>query len=211
MRIPVPPGVVRVVGTPLVSGLARSWRYRTVGEGRWRRFTDRGEPHIFLLWHEAILPLLWHHRGRGIAIVVSQGREGRYIGDYATRLGYRILHGSSSKGGARALLGALRALEEGATVAITPDGPKGPRRSVKPGVVQAAQRVGAAIVPLHATASPAWRAGSWDRLVIPRPRAEVVVGYGEPLRIGAGSEALAEGVARCREAMIGLEHEMEVG
>lgn len=211
MRIPVPPAMVRVLGSPLVSALARSWRYRTVAEERWQRFSRRGEPYIFLLWHEAILPLLWHHRDREIAIVVSQGREGRYIGDYASRLGYRILHGSSSRGGARALLGALRALEDGATVAITPDGPKGPRRSIKPGVVQAAQRVGAAIIPLHASATPCWRAGSWDRLVVPRPRAEVVVGYGEPFRVEQGAQALLEGVTKCREAMIGLEAEMEIG
>ncbi len=207
----MPPGVVRVVGSPLVSALARSWRYRTVAPQRWLQFVEAGQPFIFLLWHEAILPLLWHHREQGIAIIVSQGREGQYIGDYASRLGYRILHGSSSRGGTRALLGAVRALEEGAAVAITPDGPKGPRRCIKPGVVQAAQRVGAAIIPLHAMAASQWRARSWDRLVVPRPGAKIVVGYGEPFTVGQGAEALAAGVTRCGEAMIGLETEMREG
>jgi len=205
----LPRGVVRVVGTPIVTGLARSWRYRTVGEERWQRVKGSGEPYIFLLWHEAFYPLLWHHRNLGIAIVVSLGREGQYLGDYASRLGYRILPGSSSRGGARALLGAVRALDEGSPVAITPDGPRGPWRCVKPGVVQAAQRAGAWIVPLHAIAEPSWRLGTWDRLVIPKPRATIVVGYGEPFRVARGAESLPGAIDRAREAMQTLEVEME--
>lgn len=208
MRVPVPRAVVRWFGTPLVNAVARSWRYRTVASERWERVSTDRRPYIFLLWHEAIFPLLWWHRHRGIAIVVSLGRDGQYLGDYASGLGYRILPGSSSRGGARALLGAVRVLEEGGPVAITPDGPRGPHRCLKPGVVQAAQRAGAWIVPLHATAEPAWRLGTWDRLAIPKPRAEVVVGYGEPFLIERGAEALAQGIVRCREAMIRLEAEM---
>lgn len=208
MRFPLPRAVVRLVGTPLVNALARSWRYRTVAPERWERVIADQRSYVFLLWHEAIFPLLWHHRNRGIAIVVSLGREGQYLGDYASGLGYRILPGSSSRGGARALLGAVRVLEEGGPVAITPDGPRGPHRCLKPGVVQAAQRAGAWIVPLHATAAAAWRLGTWDRLAIPRPGAEVMVGYGEPFLVDPGPTGLAEGITRCREAMIELEAEM---
>ena len=208
MRFPVPPVVVRVFATPLVNALCRSWRYRTHGEERWQRALTDPKPYVFVLWHEAILPLLWHQQHKGISIVVSQGREGRYIGDYASGLGYRLLSGSSSRGGPRALLGAVRSLEEGFPVAITPDGPKGPRREMKPGVVQAAQRAGSLVVPLHAIATPVWEVGSWDRMVIPKPRAEVLVGYGEPFRIAPGPEGVAAGVERCREAMATLEAEM---
>jgi lysophospholipid acyltransferase (LPLAT)-like uncharacterized protein len=208
MRFPVPPALVRVCATPVVRALSRSWQFETHREERWHRAVADPLPYIFVLWHEAILPLLWHHRDSGIAIVVSQGREGRYVGDYASRLGYRLLSGSSSRGGPRALLGAVRSLEEGHPVAITPDGPRGPRREVKPGIVQAAQRTGALVVPLHAVASPVWQAGSWDRMMIPKPRARVLVGYGDGFRIGLGPEGLAEGVERCRQAMESLETEM---
>ncbi len=203
--------MVRLLGTPIVTGLARSWRFQTLGEERWQRVACQREPYLFLLWHEAFYPLLWRHRNLGIAIVVSLGREGQYLGDYASRLGYRILPGSSSRGGARALLGAVRALGEGSPVAITPDGPKGPWRCLKPGVVQAAQRAGAWIVPLHAIATPAWRLGTWDRLVIPKPGARITVGYGEPFRVAPGPEALTEGISRGREAMLELETEMQAG
>jgi lysophospholipid acyltransferase (LPLAT)-like uncharacterized protein len=208
MRIPVPPALVRWLATPLVTALSRTWRYRSHHPERWEPIVARGEAYIFLLWHEAIIPLLWHLRHRGIAIIVSQGREGRYVGDYASGLGYRILSGSSSRGGPRALLGAVRVLAEGGAVAITPDGPKGPRREVKPGVVQAARRSGAWVVPLHATAAPAWRVGSWDRLAIPKPRAEVVVGFGPPFRLDQPGEGVEAGIRQCEAAMAALEAEM---
>ncbi len=209
MRFPVPPAVVRTVAAPLLRALSRTWQFSTVGEGRWKAAVADPRPFVFVLWHESILPLLWWHREQGIAIVVSRGREGRYIGDYASGLGYRLIHGSSSSGGPRALLGAVRMLEEGRTVAITPDGPKGPRRELKPGAIQAAQRAGAQLVPLHAMASPAWRAGSWDRLTIPKPRARILVGYGEPFVIGPEVDAGTEGVDRCLVAMATLESEMQ--
>ncbi|HPF62440.1 MAG: lysophospholipid acyltransferase family protein [Gemmatimonadales bacterium] len=208
MKVAVPAGLVRVVGTPLVNMLAGSWRIRTVGEARWQSILARRVPYIFVLWHEALVPLLWHHRHRQIAIIVSRGREGRYLSDYASGLGYRILSGSSSRGGPRALLGAVRALGEGNAVAITPDGPRGPRRELKPGVLQAAQRGAAWVVPLHATCAKAWRLRSWDRLCIPKPGAAVTVGYGEPYQVEAGPDGLARGMRHTTEAMARLEAEM---
>src|SRR5215210_6136382 len=132
--------------------LASTWRVTVANEERWRTLYRAGRPHVFLLWHEALLPLLWQHRAQGIAIVVSEAREGRYLADFATSLGYRALYGSSTRGGARALLGAVRELRAGRTVAFTPDGPRGPRRELKPGVIAAAQRGGGVIIPIHAEA-----------------------------------------------------------
>lgn len=211
MRIPVPRAVVRIVAAPLVSLLARSWRLRVRHEERWHRLAADDRPFVFLLWHEALLPLLWRHRGQGIAIVVSRAREGRYLADYASALGYRTVSGSSSRGGVRALLGAMRALHARVPVAFTPDGPRGPRREVKPGVVRAAQRAGARILPLHAVARPHWRLRSWDRMAIPRPFARIEVGYGEPFEIPPGEEALARGVQQSAAALAALEAELLAG
>lgn len=205
MKLAVPPAVVRVLGTPLVNALARSWRIRAHHEDRWASLRRSGERFVFLAWHEALLPLLWQHRGQGIAIVVSEAREGRYLADYASGLGYFLLSGSSTRGGTRALLGAIRALRAGHPVAITPDGPRGPRREVKPGVVRAAQREGAWILPLHVAAPGAWRLRSWDRLIIPKPGQHLAIGYGEPFRVGAGPDGLATGVARCAAELAALD------
>jgi lysophospholipid acyltransferase (LPLAT)-like uncharacterized protein len=195
-------GAVQWIAAPLLKLLASTWRIRLVHENRWRPLYQARQPHVFLLWHEALLPLLWQHRGQGIAIVVSEAREGKYLSDFAASLGYRSLHGSSTRGGARALLGAVRELQAGRAVAFTPDGPRGPRRELKPGVVVAAQRGGAPIVPLHAEADRAWRLHSWDRLMIPKPGARVWVSYGQPFEVAPGEVGFAEGVDR---AVAGLD------
>ena len=194
MRLKVSPGAVRALALPAVRALAATWRIRTEHEERWRELFRAGRPHVFLLWHEALLPLLWQHRGQGIAIVVSEARDGQYLADLGTAWGYRTVRGSSTRGGSRALLGAVRELREGHPVAFTPDGPRGQRRELKPGVIDAAQRGGGVIVPIHAEASRAWRLHSWDRFMIPKPAARVTIRYGRPVEIGPGESGLAAGL-----------------
>jgi lysophospholipid acyltransferase (LPLAT)-like uncharacterized protein len=181
---------------PVLRALAASWRIHTVHEEHWRQLYQARRPHVFLSWHEVLLPLLWQHRGQGIAIVVSEAREGQYLADFATSLGYRSLYGSSTRGGTRALLGAVRELQAGRAVAFTPDGPRGPRRELKPGVVAAAQRGEAVIVPLHAEADRAWRLHSWDRFMIPKPFAQVRIMYGQPFEVAPGEIGFSEGLER---------------
>jgi lysophospholipid acyltransferase (LPLAT)-like uncharacterized protein len=174
--------------------IAGSWRISTEHEERWRPLYQARRPIVYLLWHEVLLPLLWHHRRQGVVIVVSENRDGQYLSDFARVLGYRSVRGSSSRGAARALLGAVRELQSGYSVAFTPDGPRGPRRELKPGVVAAAQRGGAVIVPVHARADRAWRLSSWDRFLIPKPAARITVSYGRPFEVGPGEEGLAVGL-----------------
>ena len=76
-----PSWLVRRVAGPLLRSLARTWRIRLAHEERWRALLDRRERHVFVLWHETLLPLLWHHRHQGVAIVVSEAREGRYLSE----------------------------------------------------------------------------------------------------------------------------------
>ena len=172
-------------GGPVVSLLARSWRIELLGAwAAWQSLEAARRPYVLLAWHEALLPLLWHHRARAMTIVVSEAREGRYLASYARGLGYREARGSSTRGGVRALVATIRALREGGSVAFTPDGPRGPRRVFKGGALLAAQRGGAPVVPVHAGASLAWRLNTWDRMLIPKPFARVRVAYGEPIDVG---------------------------
>ena len=111
MRLRVSPRAVRASAIPAIRLLARTWRIRTEHEERWRALLAAGRTHVFLLWHEALLPLLWHHRGQDVVIVVSEAREGQYLADLGTVLGYRLVRGSSTRGASRALLGAVRELQ----------------------------------------------------------------------------------------------------
>ncbi len=201
MRLRVSPRAVRAYAIPALRLLARTWRIRTEHEERWRALLSAGRAHVFLLWHEALLPLLWLHRNQGVVIVVSEAREGQYLADLGTVLGYRLVRGSSTRGASRALLGAVRELRGGASVAFTPDGPRGPRRKLKPGVVAAAQRGGAMIIPVHAEASRAWRLHSWDRFMIPKPAARITVRYGRPFEVAPGESGLAEGLTEAERRL----------
>jgi lysophospholipid acyltransferase (LPLAT)-like uncharacterized protein len=208
VKLKVPPAAARALAAPAMRLLASSWRIRTEHEERWRPLYEARRPHVFLLWHEVLLPLLWHHRRQGIAIVVSENRDGQYLADFALALGYRAVRGSSSRGASRALLGAVRELQAGRAVAFTPDGPRGPRRELKPGVVAAAQRGGGVIMPIHARADRAWRLDSWDRFLIPKPAARITVTYGRPFEVEAGDGALANGLT---EAGVRLAEIAEAG
>lgn len=202
MKVRVAPRTAARVLGPVVSLLARSWRIESHGEERWRALAAEGRALLFLLWHDALLPLLWKHRGQQVTIVVSDAPDGRYLAAYAARLGYREARGSSSRGGVRALLGAVKAMRGGGAAAFTPDGPRGPRRELKGGALLAAQRAGVPVLPLHAHADRAWRLASWDRFLIPKPFARVRIVYGLPFHVEVGSEGLARAEER---ALAGLD------
>jgi hypothetical protein len=178
-----------------------TWRFRVVGADHWNQSRQGDRPAIYLMWHEAILPLLWQRRGLGITIVVSAARDGQYLSDFARRLGYGTIEGSSTRGGVRALVGAIRVLRTRGVVAFTPDGPRGPRRQLKPGFLAAAQRTGAMIFPMHASARWARRLDSWDRFLLPYPGARVDVVVGQPFEVAPGPEGVATGL-QCAEAAL---------
>ncbi|MFL5490184.1 MAG: hypothetical protein ACJ8AV_02140, partial [Gemmatimonadales bacterium] len=92
----------------------------------------------------------------------------------------------------------------GRSVAFTPDGPRGPRRELKPGVIAAAQRGNAIVIPVHAESDRVWRLHSWDRFMIPRPFARVRVTYGVPFEVEQGDDGFAEGVTRASSSLAQL-------
>jgi hypothetical protein len=162
--------------------LAAGWRFEIVGAEHLAGFHPKGQPAIWVMWHAHFLPLLWLHRHDGTTLLISGHRDGERFARVASRLGYRTVRGSSTRGGASALLRLIRSLREGAQVAIAADGPRGPRERAKPGAVAAALSTGAPIIPVAVSARPAWRLASWDGFLLPAPWARVRVAYGAPLR-----------------------------
>jgi len=163
---------------------------------------SRGVAFIHVLWHGELLPLLWTHRHRQVAVMISEHSDGEMIARVAQSLGFRTVRGSTSRGAARVLLSASREVEAGHCLAITVDGPRGPAHVVAPGALIISQRTTAPMLPTTATASRAWRLKSWDRFMIPKPFATVRVAYGAPIAIDAASpREAAERVTDVRDAI----------
>ena len=194
MKLRAAEPLARVAAPFLLRGLAATWRFRLAGETHVQTLCAAGRPFVFVLWHSRILPLLVLHRQQDVVLLISRHRDGGYLADIGERWGYRSVRGSSRRGGDVGLLGIVRALQEGAVVAVTPDGPLGPAERVKPGAVAAAQHAGVPIVPVGARPRRMWRLDTWDRLCIPKPFTTIEVEYGAPIHIGSDKDGLRQGV-----------------
>ena len=127
------------------------------------------KPLILSFWHSCIFPAIYVWRNLQIRVMSSDSFDGEYTGRIIRKFGFVKVRGSSSKGAVRALLGMRRAVEQGATVAFTIDGPRGPRFVAKPGPVVVARSTGVPMVAFHIALENPWVLKTWDRSMIPRP------------------------------------------
>jgi lysophospholipid acyltransferase (LPLAT)-like uncharacterized protein len=145
-----------------------------------------GRTAIVAFWHEflPLIPALWWHAqsanpSLAMTVLISRHRDGRMITEIVQRWGVRAVAGSSErpkpgaaardKGGAAALRGLLTLLREGSLIAITPDGPRGPRRIIQPGVARLAALSGVPVIAAAVACRPHRRLASWDRMILPLP------------------------------------------
>ena len=147
-------------------------------------------PCIYLLWHSRflIVPYAWQKLTRGqrkAVVLTSASKDGDMVARSMAAFGLGAVRGSSSRRGVAALVGLKRALQEGNDICLTPDGPKGPRYQLQPGVLALAQATGAPVVPVHIRFHSAWRLRTWDRFVIPKPFSRVEVTFAEPIDVAA--------------------------
>ena len=170
-----------VLGSGIINSLMNSCSYRREGVENYDQFWRAGKPVVFTLWHGRLLPCTHYHRQQGVVTLISHHRDGEYITRVVRRWGYVAVRGSTSRGGLEALRELIQHVKQGRSLAITPDGPRGPREKMKPGPVLMAQRSGAPIIPVVSGASRAWYFGGWDRFMIPKPFARLQIAYGEPI------------------------------
>jgi lysophospholipid acyltransferase (LPLAT)-like uncharacterized protein len=140
-----------------------------------------------------MLAPIWVHRRDGMVALVSEHRDGEIIARIIAKLGVDAARGSTTRGGSRALLTLIRALQDGRIAAFTPDGPRGPRRVLQPGLLAAARRARVPIVLIGCASNRAWRFGSWDQFMLPKPFATVHLVYTTPTLVHA-SVADVDGV-----------------
>jgi len=136
---------------------------------------------IYAFWHQRLLPFCFSHKNQGIRVLVSTHRDGEIIARTIERLGFGTVRGSSTRGGREALFGMISESRKGFDLAVTPDGPRGPRFSLKPGLVTIARKTGYPIVPIANAVWPRKELSSWDGFHIPFPFARCVITHGEPV------------------------------
>ena len=164
---------------------------------------------VGLTWHNRLLffPLLFPYRFRRRTVaVISSSRDGQYLADFISVFGVGAVRGSSSKKGANAQLGAIRAIEEGKIVVYTPDGPRGPRYRIKAGPVHLASKCGARVIPLIVNYSRYWELKSWDRFQLPKPFSRITLSIGKAIEIppDLDADALESYREKAEKAMLAL-------
>ncbi len=140
---------------------------------------------IYSFWHRAVFASAWLWRKIGIAVMVSRSFDGEYIARTLERLGFVAVRGSSSRGGATALLGLKNQLEQGNLVAFTIDGPRGPKYVAKPGPVGLSRASAAPMAAFYVALSDAWVLNTWDALMIPKPFSKALVRVSAKIQVPA--------------------------
>ena len=157
-----------------------------IGRTHLEQMQTKGKPWIFCFWHCNITQTLWPLRGMGFTGLVSSSHDGELAATALNAFGNQAIRGSSSSGGAKALLQLIRLLKQRKVVAITPDGPRGPARHLQIGAVALASKSGAPLLPLHMESTKQWVfQKSWDLHKIPKPFATKVICIGEPIYVPA--------------------------
>lgn len=140
-----------------------------------------GSPVIVCFWHNRILGItfafdrIYPKKRNGVTVLTSPSKDGEILAQLVGAFGMKAVRGSSSRRGSSALLELVRLIRGGHDIAITPDGPRGPRYSLGPGIILLAQSTGVRIVPAHASFSRCVRMKTWDGFIIPLPFSKVSV------------------------------------
>lgn len=160
--------------------LRLTWRVRYEGADPFAS----GEAFVAAVWHRNLIVAAPIFHSRHVTVPVSRSGDGDLTVAVLERLGFAPPpRGSSSRGAAAVLRRIIRTLEQGRLVAVLADGPRGPARQVKQGVLGAARASGRALLPVGMSARPCLRFASWDRALLPLPFAEVIVAYGDAFHV----------------------------
>lgn len=157
-------------------------RWIIEGDGKIEKLRAEGKSIIFTTWHGNLLPGYLYVADKQPYGVAGKHGDAEIISRIAIKLGYIPIRGSSSDGGREAYMKIVNVLNnKGSLVFITPDGPKGPAKELKPGTVKAAMRTGAVILPTGSFASKHWSSTNWDTFYVAKPFGKTYLLIGEPL------------------------------
>lgn len=157
--------------------LGKTWRFEFISSpsSDVNIFDKNAAPKIYCFWHSTLLVVAFLFRNTNKAAIVSRSKDGRIAAHAAKLWKHEIIFGSSKRGGMAALRQSVRAIENGRSIGITPDGPKGPANVVKAGAAQIAITAKTPLVAISVATKSAWRLRSWDKFLIPHPFAKITV------------------------------------
>jgi lysophospholipid acyltransferase (LPLAT)-like uncharacterized protein len=175
--------LVSLIGPILIFLLGKTLRIKWIGEKNLDPIRENGGRVLYAFWHGRMLILSYSHRWQKIHVLISQHRDGELIARIIERLGFVSVRGSTTRGGSKALFEMAKKGMSGYDIAITPDGPRGPKFKVQLGAIYIAQRSEVPIIPISNSAKRRWTLSSWDGFLIPKPFSKSVIIIGEPIYV----------------------------
>jgi len=182
----------------LVRLLFATCRVMVIGDEHRRWCYAQSTPFIAAFWHYSVFAVIELSRDRreDWAAIVSASDDAEYVARLLERQGVVTVRGSRNRNGVRALKGLIDLMRQGRNAAIVADGSQGPPRVMQAGALLLASKSGAPILPVAVAANRYWAFHSWDRTVLPKPFAQLVLAYGEPLIVPASAGGAAIETAR---------------
>lgn len=168
----------------LVSMLGASCKTLELGREHIQPLIDQRVGWVYSTWHDNVITASWVMRNQHISVMLSESFDGELMARVLAGMGYGTFRGSSSKSSTRVLLQGIRLVQKHKTIAVIPDGPRGPRHVLQPGVLAIAQKSGCPLIPLHVHATAEWTfQKSWDEGRLFKPFSIVVWRYGPPFYV----------------------------
>jgi lysophospholipid acyltransferase (LPLAT)-like uncharacterized protein len=181
--------IILVIGKTVRFEEVTGWENGSVtGYESYQKAFEKKMPGMFAFWHNRIFLITYFWRNYDGAIMTSHSFDGEYIARTAQRFGYGVIRGSSSRGGAKALKQMVKLARRGVRMALTVDGPRGPRYKVQSGAIHMAKRSGLPIGPMIVEAKKFWTINSWDKLQIPKPFTKAKVFIAEPVFVSPDAD-----------------------
>jgi hypothetical protein len=203
--------LIELLGKPLIALYFLTVRIVNEPETLAKFNRNPASPGVYAFWHSHQLAAVWHFRRTRAGILISASKDGEYIARIARSVGFLPVRGSSSRRGATGLKRLIEVARSGRPVAITPDGPRGPRHAINPGVLTLAQKSGFPIVPFGIGLSSFWELPSWDGFRIPKPFSRGVGAMGRPIHVppNADEDTLQAVAEELRREMLALEARLD--
>ena len=196
------------LGKLLILLLYNTNKWNIEGEEHYKQLIEQRKSVIISIWHGRVLTFVKQLAYKKYYAVAGTHFDAEIIARICANMGWNVIRGSSSDKGREAYEAILKTLNQpGSVVAMTPDGPKCPAKIQKAGLVKAAQRTGAFIIPAAAHSTRRWGFTNWDTFYVAKPFGRIEVIYGDPISFGK-EDKFVDCLAKVKEAMDTLESEV---